>query len=374
MTVISSVDVVTQACQGDLDTIANADALGLPRFSGDEGDAQNLNIMAQQLEAIINEKALQGAECVICPTNGAVILDCQECGDFRIMATTDINSITMLNCDGGDGVVDVYIPPNVTRCICGWPERFGFEGGECVDNCVSGGTNPAGRVFQIPYSGSPAGPQIRGLPGGGVPTTGGGGGGGGGGGCSCTPTGTPPSELTIACCTTNCAFDCTATTPSLSLRACGGLEPYIWSTTYGLLDTTEGDAVVLTKPSNPGSAGAGTAFASYYCSRQPAACLVEGTLIFTGACDDTTTCAAQFAGTCCPGITMCDGNFATCTDLTLVCDDCGGAITVGGGTMADCRSQAMIDAGCEPCYLMKGAVVTVIDATGVSASKTITMS
>src|SRR3990167_1636435 len=371
MPTTASVDVVTQGCQGDLDTIANADALGLPRCSGNpEEDAQQANIMAQQLEAIINEKALKGAKCVICPTNGAVILDCQECGDFRIMATTDINSITMLNCDGGDGVIDIYIPPNTTPCICGWPERFGFEGGECLDMCPSGGTNPAGRVFQIPYSGSPAGPQIRGLPVAGVPTTGGGAGGGGG---ACTPTGDPPSALTITCCG-DCEIDCDVTDDKVLLRVCGGVEPYVWTTTYGLTDTTEGAAVSLSRPSNAGSATAGTAFESAFCANQPAACLTSGTLIFSGNCDDSSTCSAQFVGTCCPQVARCDSSSSDCGDLSTVCADCTTSTpSVGDGDMVDCRSQAMIDAGCEPCHLMKGAVVTVTDATGVSVSKTITV-
>ena len=39
--------------------------------------------------------------------------------------------------------------------------------------------------------------------------------------------------------------------------------------------------------------------------------------------------------------------------------------------VVDLRTQAMKDAGCAPCAVMDGTVVTVTDALGTSVSKTV---
>lgn len=365
----TSASVQTHACQSDLDTIPDAEALGLPRFSGSESDTTLLNDMAQQLESIINEKALKNAACQICPTNGAVILDCQECKDFDVVATSDINSITMLNCDSGDGTVNILVPPNTSRCICGWPETFGFEGGECFDGCVSGGTNPAGRTFTFPFQGTSRGPQAKGLPGAGTPTTGGGGA-GGGGACACSPT--MAGTLTLVCCTAACSIDC-ASTKILKLRACGGVPPYTWASTGNEIIESSGadnEQATITPPANPGSGVAGNAYYQYgYDSiivfpndlieirrkasgcndQETAACGVLGTVLRTGTCSTN-----PYTNDCGVSGIICDNN-AVCSQ-----DTC------------DVRTQAMIDAGCAPCGISSGKVITVTDSIGTSASKTLT--
>ena len=379
MAVISSVNVTTQACQSDLDTIANADALGLPRFSGGEGDAQNLNIMAQQLEATINERALKDAKCQICPTNGAVILNCQDCNDFMIMATEDINSISMLNCDKGDGTIDVYIPPNTTRKICGWPETFGFEGGECFDGSISGGTNPAGRVYSFPYQGTNRGAQIKGPGGTGVRTAGGGGS-GGGGACACTQS--PAGTLTIVSCTAGSSMGCSGSNPHLDLKVCGGVPPYSWSTTGGTMSGTEGNGITLTSPANTGSGVAGIAYTSevfavgygqcnqnasvgtdYGCNNQVInPCGYR--LLICGPCTNSAKCSGS-GDLCAPG--GCNDGLKAMIDGNEACATCG-----SGGTTCDLRSAQMITDGCNPCgTAMPGKVVTVTDSLGTSVSKTI---
>lgn len=385
MTVISSVDVTTQACQSDLDNIANADALGLPRFSGDEGDTQQLNLMAQQLEGMINETVLKDSKCQICPVDGAVILDCQQCDDFMIMGTEDINSITMLNCDSGDGTVDIYVPPNTTRCLCGWPETFGFEGGECFTGCVTTGSSPAGRVYSFPYQGTNRGPQAKPPGGGGVPTTG-----GGGGACACSPS--TPGTLTIVCCTT-CNMSCSPTGAggSVALRACGGVPPYFWSTTGGFLhisDPPKNSQADLDSPANPGSAVAGTAYAKRWGQVSWVTCVqsFDGLSLLARAnygcndnfidCSGTDPCPGDAMTTPCtgPNTGMQDCGNEHCGLHQCICDPAAAEFcnqAKSTGSACDTRTQGMIDAGCVPCGLMNNTVVTVTDSTGISASKTI---
>lgn len=381
MPTTNSVNVVTQACQSDLDNTQARDALGLPRFFGEPGDVALLNDMAQQLEAVVNGASSDTKSCDICPTNGAVVLNCLECDDFQIMATTDINSITMLNCNGGEGTVSILVPPNTTRCICGWPETFGLEGGECFTLCASGGTG-RGRTYTFPYRGTNRGPQAKGPNSGGVDTTSGGGGGGSGGGCACVQS--PVGNLSLVCCTAGCSMDCNNTVVArraIELRACGGIPPYTWASTgsdLNLAVSFTSAGVTVTPIVNPSPGTAGTAYV-LLCHQNVAGLHrqratshgCDGLEISCAAVDPCicviNDCALVTTTIDCSGASTCDVHIPDCSDITV---DCG----ADEGFNCDKRTQAMIDAGCKPCGVVTGGkVITVTDSVGTSASKTLTV-
>lgn len=84
------------------------------------------------------------APCDICSSNGSLVIDCSSgCEWFRTVLTEDINSISIIGCDGCPPV-DFVLPPNTTRSVCGWPTGCNYEGDECFDAPIPGGLD--GRV------------------------------------------------------------------------------------------------------------------------------------------------------------------------------------------------------------------------------------
>jgi hypothetical protein len=115
--------------------------VGLPPFSDDESvNADNLELMRTQLEDYLNgdQAASPRRNCVICPTNGAIVLDCADgCYTFTVREedVTDINSIS-INCEKFEIVFEV--PDGTETEICGWDSGAGFGGDECYQAPISG--------------------------------------------------------------------------------------------------------------------------------------------------------------------------------------------------------------------------------------------
>lgn len=106
-------DVVAQTCAADSN---EPEELTLPAFQGDTQQDDLLNQMARDLESFVNVRLAGADPCEICPSSGAITIDCSRCTDFNVAVTEDINSISMVNCDGGgDGTMNFKVPPNVTR-------------------------------------------------------------------------------------------------------------------------------------------------------------------------------------------------------------------------------------------------------------------
>lgn len=114
--------------------------VGLPLFGDDEDvNASNLETMRTQLEDYLNndQAASPRKTCVVCPTDGALVLDCADgCYEFRVKAEdiADINSIS-INCTKFD--ITFEIPDGTSTEICGWDAGAGFNGDECFQAPIS---------------------------------------------------------------------------------------------------------------------------------------------------------------------------------------------------------------------------------------------
>jgi hypothetical protein len=239
-------DTYTSVVSTFTHTCANVSSVPLhsvPRFDGVEQQPDRLNDLAARVEQNLNQTTFVGSsspspldQCDACIVEGRLILDCSlGCDSFRVEATEDISSISVIGC-GSCPPVDFIIPANVTRLICGWPVNCDYEGDECFDGPISGGPN--GRIAKtngLSYS-----------PGGGFLTN----------QCPCSLV----SGLNIKCCSKVCEFSCAAQN-SIKLKACGGRAPYTWEVTEnGLLSNATGQTTtVRIAPVNPNTAGVGYA-------------------------------------------------------------------------------------------------------------------
>jgi len=372
----SVVTVVTQTCPGGM---GGDNELSLPRFSDEVNATIDLNNMAERIEQVLIGRVLNPGECIVCPTNGAVVIDCSDgCQKFLIVADEDINSISINGCNEAPLEIEVILPANTTRQICGFPSGFGFGGDECQQMpWVTGST---GGSINVTGGNSPS--TSRGRPSYNRPTGGGAGGGGGGGaGCTCTPIN---GGLTIKSCNANNSLNC-STTKELKLIVCGGKGPYNWSRTGSVslkgaaspaaAATATGTNITVTPPANAGSAVAGDAY-TVVC--KGCSVCVGGTCTTIDAanayfkCDDTSTGVFQGPGTgtaCTP-----DGLSTTPSDYNSCCPsgNCAAATATtcpsGRSESCDLRTAPMIAAGCAPCGLNAGATVSVTDANGVVAT------
>lgn len=122
-------------------------AIGLPSFSDEEDvSSGNVDRMRSDLQDWINGDyaANPRRECVVCPSNGSLVLDCSDgCYSFRVKDAdiADINSISV-NCEKLD--ISFDIPEGTTTEICGWPEDSGFGGDECFQQPIS---SPSSRSY-----------------------------------------------------------------------------------------------------------------------------------------------------------------------------------------------------------------------------------
>jgi len=361
----SVVTVVTQSC---LPPAGSLDTFSLPRLNVNHGDpVEEFNELSARIENVLGGRVLAPDDCIACPTNGALVLNCAgHCRQWIVVADEDINSISMQYCDEGEGNIEFIIPPNVTRKIDGWPAGLGFSGDEGFQAPIAGGTN--GRTITVPTT--PTGG--KGKPTSSRPGTGSGigsGGGTGAGGCNCVAVG---GNLTIKSCTANNSLSC-ATSKSLKLIACGGRAPYVWTHTGTVvLSQSTGPTTTVTPPPNPGSGVAGNAY-TLAAGQINAAC-VQAALVFNVyGCNDAVI-APECRGTppaCAGGTASCRD--AGCASSTLpICnlpDYCpGGVLSVDKAFCTDERTGPMIAAGCVPCGLSAGATVTVTDSLGTQAT------
>lgn len=367
----SVVTVWTHPC---LPPAGSRDTFTLPRFDGDEQQSDPLNDMAERIESVLGGRLLDPQQCVACPEDGQLILNCSgHCKDWIAVIDQDVNSIAMQFCDEGSGNIELVIPAGTTRIIRGWPGGFGFTGDEPA---VSGGTD--GRSINVsngPGSKAKAAGSRPGI-GGGVGT-----GGFGGSGCACVPNG--QGSLTIKSCNANNSVNCT-TTKKLQLKACGGKGPYTWSKTGTInLSVTTGESTNVTPPTNSGSGVAGDAYykqvnACGVCSsgvctnigppnttRYNCADAIIACSLIIAACGGLGTAPATLANGCCTG-----GSTNICGSPGPLSD----CPPVPGGTgvpesICDQRTAGMITDGCNPCGLnAQGATVTVTDSLGTQTT------
>jgi len=102
----SVVTVYTHFCPDQF----NNQVFNLPRFDGDEQQADNLNAMAERIERVLGDSFNDPDTCAACPVDGAVIIDCTDgCRDFYVVADADINSISIQRCGA-------QLPP-ITLCV-----------------------------------------------------------------------------------------------------------------------------------------------------------------------------------------------------------------------------------------------------------------
>jgi hypothetical protein len=394
----SVVTVITHSCQTDED---GRSVFSLPRFK-DEDREDDLNAMAARIEDEFSARIHNREKCLACPDDGAVVLDCVDgCKDFLIVADQDINSITMNGCDETTSVT-FYVEPGVERRICGWPVTMGFDGDECEDSPIDGGTE--GRTFGVSRGGGngggggsssrPGAPRSGG--------TGGSGGGVGGSDCECVPD--EGNQLTVKCCTEDCSLDCSST-KEMEIKVCGGVGPYNVSAS-GLMqvqktngdtiaatdEVSAGQTIVIKPPANTGSAVAGVAYRVWVSFTTTAAGFCENHFANRDyGCDDLTE-AGGTTGNCgffgtpscgtgtlssCAAIPCFSGDCTTHVDCTgtPTCpkeESCNALATdLGTGYVCDERTSPMIAAGCNPCALSQGETITVTDAAGVSVVTTV---
>lgn len=377
-------------------------AFYLPRFDqGQDDQSSKLNDMAERVEAAVGNNTFPES-CIVCPSGGAVVIDCTDaCNSFVVVADTDVNSFTINRCGNKEPNITVYVPPNTTVGVCGFPPGYGFTGNECTEAPLSGGDK--GRSFGI-GSGGGAGGGAGGLSSPGLPKTKTGGGGSGGGvggtGCECVPGNS--NELTLKCCSDDCSLNC-ATTKSLRIKVCGGIGPYDFEHTGSIgfkkpdgtsedtrtVDPSAGDnpEVTVIPPTNSGSAVAGSAYQKCHYYEGRASCGAAATLGLYGSlvygCDDvldsctTTPTGCPAAGTFTQGDMECISALSGCNKPECTGDLSGpGPVGCNAGIYAmlavdDMRTAGMITDGCAPCGLQAGSTVTVTDSTGVSVSITV---
>lgn len=135
---------------------------------------------------------MSSVPCDVCSVNGALVINCMDgCEWFRTVTTEDINSISLVGCDGCPPV-DFVIAPDTERRICGWPVGCNYLNDECFDAPIPGG--PDGRVAKtsgLTYGGywnaNPA--QFRNQS----------------GSCACPKA---AKTLSIKCCSASCTLSC----------------------------------------------------------------------------------------------------------------------------------------------------------------------
>jgi hypothetical protein len=396
------VTVVTHACPVTDDDSASG---SLPKFPTDDSiTADRLNELIRRLEAGLAGVKIAPDNCIICPTDGAVVVDCRNgCNNWTVIADQDINSVSINWCEQFNGSISFVVPPDETWGICGFPAGFGFTGDECIESPISGG--PSGNTATVGWNGtgnSGAGGVTTGGPkadpnntGDRVGVgTGGGSAGPGGGGCTCIPG--SKGELAIKSCNPDNSILC-ATTKSLKLIACGGKGPYTWSNTGTITrSATTGNTTTVTPAANAGSAVAGDAYSLYgkfptgsagtcatFHKKQKYKCddTVSGAAVdetcgagntFPHACtsgSNITTCGQMTCVSCtfdlvtpCSGPQVCP---TPCVSPDTTCKNCVASTATGGKLVCDTRSAGMVSGGCSPCGVStNGATVSVTDALG----------
>lgn len=369
----SEVNVTTHTC---LPPAGSLDSFSLPRLDPTEDPNEmiyrtqsTVNNIAERIESALGERVLAPGECVACPANGALVLNCSgHCKEWLVVADEDINSISIQYCDEGDTNIEFIIPPNVTRRIGGWPAGFGFSGDEGFAAPITTGSEGSAMNVGASKTGgkAKASSSRRGT------GTGIGAGGVGAGACGCVPT--MGGGLTIKSCNADNSLNCQST-KSLRLLACGGRPPYTWSNTGSVnLSATSGPSTIVTPPTNSGSGEAGNAYKEcHYVQQRVPDCNAARTTLFIDSsvygCNDqlitdggdSTSCAAA------PSASL-----MKCVSALSGCDipECAasGHSDHYKASAVDIRTAGMIAAGCNPCGVQAGATVTVTDSLGVQTT------
>lgn len=378
----SVVTVYTMSCRDGLTDPSNVD---LPEATGDTVDPTTFNELSQRVRDGLNLfRSVTGQTCVACIIDSALVIDCVDfanCNQVNVLVDSNINSITIANCDDSIQKINFQVPPGVTRSIGGWPKGLGFTGDEGFRAPIAGGTD--GRTISADISGSSNKSGATSTTG-----VGGGGGGLGGGGSACTCVPGSQGQLNIKSCNPGNSLKCSST-KSLQLIACGGKPPYTWSNTGSVvLSKTAGTTTTITPPTNSAPGTAGTAYQNdcYLCntcsgggSGPDCSSVIRNNTALYGCNDQVLTCAGA-SGSCgsapsasalsqdCPppGAANSGGICPTVTtDLVSTCGASGGVLI---GT-CDKRSGAMIAAGCVPCgSAAAAATVSVLDSMGVTVT------
>jgi len=379
----------------------------MPRVD-QEVTAESFNELADRIEVGLNRFiSPDGQTCTACISDGALVIDCidyEGCDSIDIVTTTDVNSISLPNCDNTTVDLNFIIPPNTTVGIGGWPKGIGFTGDEAFTSPASGGSSGSSIREKIIPGGindnQNSGKSRPGTPGGSGERRGGGGRSSTtGNGCTCTP-GTN-GELTIVVCNpdgsknpTN-SLNCSAATKGAKVLACGGRGPYNWSrtgsvnlkgsnqTTAGA--TATGSTVTLTPPTNASPGTAGTAYTrrieSVGCGHTVGTTHACGsTWALFGCNDNFDACSTVIGGTVSGTFVFADSTCSCGTHNGHALSGCSSATTVSCGTICasgtecacaqangtteDRRTAPMIAAGCTPCGLSGGNTVSVTDSVG----------
>ena len=394
--------VVTQACWTPSAT--NELAMALPT-SDQEVTSDEFNDAMRRLEAIIRNQSGENRDCVACSVNGALVLNCSEgCRDFVVDISEDINSISIIGCEGGGpGSVEFEVPAGECYAVCGFPAGFGFSGQECFDTEICGGDD--GRGVKVAWSGGSGTGGSSGAAGGfggaagvkantpsGAGSGAGIGGGGGGGGGTLTITCLKDDGSANSTCSMHCGTD-----KAMKFRVNGGRPPYTVSSNVSGATVTKTSSNIyrVTPPANSGSAVAGVAYRKAFVGCDSGA--LNATICASVGCDDVAiSCGSHvdIPGSECGGSAPCGEaweNAAPCLTIGThgsnctsgfcsgtpgarigvaqnVCADLGN--TLPGGATCDARTAGMISSGCAPCgVVMAGSTFSVTDSLGVTVVK-----
>lgn len=387
----SVVTVYTHACGTDAN--GKGTEITLPRETEEQVSAETFNSLATVVEqGLVKFVAPDGRTCVACISGNALVIDCidfEGCNSIEVAVDQDINSISLPNCADADISINFLVPPNVTRAIGGWPRGIGFTGDEGFRAPVAGGS--AGRSINEDIR---RGLNINSRSGKSKSSTGTEGTNQGGqssntGTCTCTPA--ADGGLRIVVCNLDGtpnrgnSLGCANSTKGARIIACGGRGPYTWSNTGSITkNATTGQQIVVSPPTNSGSAVAGTAYwvDAWSCGTCSAGTCTAIAIIARGEydCNDVWVSALVGDPTPCDRVTNCPstpspGTFSSCcSGNTVICDGsspCVDARSAPNGKsfqMCDKRSAPMISGGCNPCGLQAGSTVTVTDADGTQTT------
>ena len=131
-----TVTVITHTCPSPQ---GSQSEFNLPRFSVADQQSDELNNLAERIESLLAGRVLTPDECPVCPTDGAIVIDCtKNCDTFVVLVDQNINSISIISCDvQGSGSIE-FVVPTGTRQICGWPGGLSFTGDECFQAPITG--------------------------------------------------------------------------------------------------------------------------------------------------------------------------------------------------------------------------------------------
>jgi hypothetical protein len=414
----SVVSVVIQTCVPGTGSTQSTTGPGLPQFVDDASiTAEALNQLSHQVEVSLSAALAPPGYCVICSSNGAVVLDCTTgCNNFWIVTTEDINSISSIGC-AQDGDITFIVPANTTRNIRGWAlgSSLGSMMAGTQGYTIVTGNKPQAvtaqhsckcdsRIYGEAYivytaAGVPCVCDDRAdgtsdVPSAGPISTASG---------SCTPNG----GLTLA------VFKANGTTPNpnnsmncstdkgLKIQACGGIPPYTWSFTGNInfVGSSTGAATVLAATNN-GSGVSGVAYeiGGVNVDQTPISPDCSAPVGARTQCGSTAQCRQfncndQIVGTCflsgdCPSFSL-GGTSTPCTgggggamagSCNVVLSNCDGTHSTSGSGLQlltsafDKRSGTMISNGCAPCALTaSGSTVTCRDSIGTQVTIVLTI-